>query len=122
MLNRMLRAIFREATWLLDMGVASVEDIDKACVFRAGHPMGPFRLNDLRIEDEINVPSCLSFVPSSALRERTNTMSMRPFTRLEDEPKSCAIWDIYFILDPKGFGTFSERLHTDRTAHGKHAP
>ena len=29
------------------MGVASVEDIDKACVFGAGHPMGPFRLNDL---------------------------------------------------------------------------
>ncbi len=47
LLNRMLRAIFREATWLLDRGVASVEDIDKACVFGAGHPMGPFRLNDL---------------------------------------------------------------------------
>jgi len=29
------------------MGVASVEDIDKACVYGAGHPMGPFRLNDL---------------------------------------------------------------------------
>jgi 3-hydroxybutyryl-CoA dehydrogenase len=24
-----------------------VEDIDKACVFGAGHPMGPFTLNDL---------------------------------------------------------------------------
>jgi 3-hydroxybutyryl-CoA dehydrogenase len=29
------------------MGVATAEDIDKACVFGAGHPMGPFRLNDL---------------------------------------------------------------------------
>jgi len=29
------------------MGVASFEDIDKACVFGAGHPMGPFQLLDL---------------------------------------------------------------------------
>jgi 3-hydroxybutyryl-CoA dehydrogenase len=29
------------------MGVASYEDIDKACVYGAGHPMGPFRLMDL---------------------------------------------------------------------------
>ncbi len=28
-------------------------------------------------------------------------MSMRPFTRLEDEPNSVAIWGIYFVLDPK---------------------
>ena len=27
--------------------LASIEDIDKACVLGAGHPMGPFRLNDL---------------------------------------------------------------------------
>ncbi len=27
-------------------------------------------------------------------------MSMRPFTRLEDGPKSVAIWDIYFVPDP----------------------
>ena len=24
-----------------------LEDSDKACMFGAGHPMGPFRLNDL---------------------------------------------------------------------------
>ena len=47
LLNRIFRAISREAMWILDMGVASVEDIDKACVYGAGHPMGPFRLNDL---------------------------------------------------------------------------
>ena len=47
LLNRIFGAIGREANWLLEMGVASVEDIDKACVFGAGHPMGPFRLNDL---------------------------------------------------------------------------
>jgi 3-hydroxybutyryl-CoA dehydrogenase len=47
LLNRIFRAIGREAIWMLEMGVASVEDIDKACVHGAGHPMGPFRLMDL---------------------------------------------------------------------------
>jgi 3-hydroxybutyryl-CoA dehydrogenase len=47
LLNRIFRAIGREALWMLEMGVASAEDIDKACVFGAGHPMGPFRLMDL---------------------------------------------------------------------------
>jgi 3-hydroxybutyryl-CoA dehydrogenase len=32
---------------MLEMGVASHEDIDKDCVYGAGHPMGPFRLMDL---------------------------------------------------------------------------
>jgi len=47
LLNRIFAVISKEASWLLEMGVASVEDIDKACVFGAGHPMGPFTLNDL---------------------------------------------------------------------------
>jgi 3-hydroxybutyryl-CoA dehydrogenase len=47
LLNRIFRAISREALWMLDMGVATEEDIDKACVYGAGHPMGPFRLMDL---------------------------------------------------------------------------
>jgi 3-hydroxybutyryl-CoA dehydrogenase len=47
LLNRIFRAISREAHWILEMGVATPEDIDKACVYGAGHPMGPFRLNDL---------------------------------------------------------------------------
>jgi len=46
-LNRIIAAIAHEAYWMLEMGVASLEDIDKACVYGAGHPMGPFRLNDL---------------------------------------------------------------------------
>lgn len=47
LLNRIFFAISKEAQWLLEMGVASFEDIDKACVYGAGHPMGPFRLQDL---------------------------------------------------------------------------
>lgn len=46
-LNRIFAAIFREAEWMLEMGVASFEDINKACVYGAGHPMGPFQLMDL---------------------------------------------------------------------------
>ena len=47
LLNRIFGAITREALWLLEMGVASIEDIDKAQVYGAGHPMGTFRLMDL---------------------------------------------------------------------------
>jgi 3-hydroxybutyryl-CoA dehydrogenase len=47
LLNRIFMAINREALWLLEMGVASMEDIDKAQVYGAGHPMGTFRLMDL---------------------------------------------------------------------------
>ncbi len=47
LLNRIIKAIAREAFWLLEMDVASFEDIDRALVYGAGHPMGAFRLMDL---------------------------------------------------------------------------
>lgn len=47
LVNRVARAIGREAMFLYDMGIASVEDIDLALVHGLGHPMGPFRLMDL---------------------------------------------------------------------------
>lgn len=47
LLNRIIFAISKEAQWMYEMGVASFEDIDKACIYGAGHPMGPFRLMDL---------------------------------------------------------------------------
>ncbi len=50
-LNRIFAAINKEAMWMLEMGVATYEDIDKACVYGAGHPMGPFRLMDLTGND-----------------------------------------------------------------------
>lgn len=45
--NRIFKALIQEALFLLDTGVASVEDIDSAVVNALGHPMGPFRLLDL---------------------------------------------------------------------------
>lgn len=47
LVNRILSAINNEALYLLDTGVASAEDIDKAVVNALGHPLGPFRLQDL---------------------------------------------------------------------------
>jgi 3-hydroxybutyryl-CoA dehydrogenase len=45
--NRILGAARDEAIFLLEQGVASVEDIDAACRTALGYPMGPFELMDL---------------------------------------------------------------------------
>lgn len=44
--NRMLSVFLREAVMLLEEGIATVEDIDNACKFGLGHPIGPFELLD----------------------------------------------------------------------------
>lgn len=44
--NRIFRALTREAVSLLENGYASAEDIDLAVVKGLGHPMGPLRLLD----------------------------------------------------------------------------
>ena len=76
-LNRIIAAIKREAIWMLEMGVASFEDIDKACVYGAGHPMGPFRLNDLTGLD-------LSYDIAMELFRETGDMSDLPSPQLVD--------------------------------------
>ena len=45
--NRVLRAICNEVRFLVDEGYCSYQDADIACENGLGHPMGPFRLNDL---------------------------------------------------------------------------
>jgi 3-hydroxybutyryl-CoA dehydrogenase len=45
--NRINGMAFLEALRLLEMGIASIEDIDKAMCLGLGHPMGPFALMDL---------------------------------------------------------------------------
>lgn len=44
--NRINAAVTREACFLLEQGIATVEDIDTACEKGLGYPMGPFRLMD----------------------------------------------------------------------------
>ncbi|HJB63298.1 MAG TPA: 3-hydroxyacyl-CoA dehydrogenase family protein [Candidatus Microbacterium pullistercoris] len=45
--NRIVAAIFDEAIALLEAGVATVEDIDRAVTNGLGHPVGPFALLDM---------------------------------------------------------------------------
>lgn len=45
--NRLLIPLINEAAKILEEGVASAEDIDRAMKFGANHPMGPLRLSDL---------------------------------------------------------------------------
>lgn len=52
--NRILGAINDEAIRLLEEGVASAADIDKACQLGLGHPVGPFALMDV-ISNELNL-------------------------------------------------------------------
>ena len=45
--NRILSAIMNEARFLVQEGYCTYQDVDVACENGLGHPMGPFRLNDL---------------------------------------------------------------------------
>lgn len=45
--NRLLDPMLNEAIYLLEEGIATVEDIDKAMVNGCNHPMGPLALTDL---------------------------------------------------------------------------
>ena len=45
--NRLMGAIQKEALFLADSGIASIEDIDTTARTALGHPMGPFALMDM---------------------------------------------------------------------------
>jgi len=75
LVNRIVRVIRHEAYWLHEMGIASVEDIDKACVHGLGHPMGPFKLNDLTGLD-------LSYTQAVEKFKRTGNPLDLPYTSL----------------------------------------
>ncbi len=76
--NRIFSAMTKEACYLLDQGVASVEDIDAAVRGGLGHKMGPLELLDMTgIDLEYNVlmeryrmTGDLADKPSPALVER----------------------------------------------------
>jgi 3-hydroxybutyryl-CoA dehydrogenase len=78
LVNRVLRAMIRESLWLLEMDVASFEDIDKALMHGLGMPMGAFRLMDLTGIDLAYIRSMERFretgdpadLPSPSLVER----------------------------------------------------
>jgi 3-hydroxybutyryl-CoA dehydrogenase len=72
--NRLLWALAREATSLLDGGYATFEEIDLAAEKALGYPMGPFRLMDLTGID-------LAFMIRTARHRATG--------REEDKPPRC---------------------------------
>ena len=55
--NRMIIPMINEAVFLLSEGVATKEDIDKAMVLGANHPLGPLALADL-----IGIDVCVSIL------------------------------------------------------------
>lgn len=45
--NRLLIPMINEAAKIVDEGIATIEDVDRAMKYGANHPMGPMRLSDL---------------------------------------------------------------------------
>ena len=76
--NRIFSAITKEACYMLDQGVASIEDIDTAVKNGLGHPMGPFELLDMTgidleydvLMEKYRMTGELSDKPSPAIVER----------------------------------------------------
>ncbi len=95
LLNRIFRAITHEALWLLDMGVADVEDIDKACVYGAGHPMGPFRLNDLTGIDLAYIMGMEAFKASGDPADRPSPSIVEHYVKGEYGEKTGKGWYDY---------------------------
>jgi len=95
LLNRIFSAIAKEASWLLEMGVASIEDIDKACVYGAGHPMGPFRLNDLTGLDLSYIASMEAFRASGDPADLPSPSLVEHYSKGEFGEKSGKGWYEY---------------------------
>ncbi len=95
LLNRIFLAINREALWLLEMGVASVEDIDKAQVYGAGHPMGAFRLMDLTGIDLAYIMGMEAFRETGDVRHLPSPSIVEKYTKGEYGQKTGKGWYDY---------------------------
>ena len=69
--NRLLLPMINEAIMVYETGVASVEDIDKAMMLGANHPMGPLALGDF-----IGLDVCLAIM--NVLYNETGDSKYRP--------------------------------------------
>jgi 3-hydroxybutyryl-CoA dehydrogenase len=95
LLNRIFGAIAREALWLLEMGVASMEDIDKAQVYGAGHPMGTFRLMDLTGIDLAYTMGMEAFRETGDVRHLPSPSVVEKFVKKEYGQKTGKGWYDY---------------------------
>lgn len=81
--NRIFRALTKEAVLLLEGGYASCEDIDLAVTKGLGHPMGPFTLMDMSGVD-------VTYLARKDEYEQTGAEAAKPPRTLEDMYKSGA--------------------------------
>ena len=79
LVNRIYHSIVTEAQRLLEEGVASVEDIDRACKYALGHPIGPFENIDntaldlnVLVEEELFENYGERFRPSALLKKKVD--------------------------------------------------
>lgn len=83
LVNRFLQATRQEALKLLDMGVASQEDIDTAVRDGLGYPMGPFQLLDLTGVDLAYHVSMEKYRESGDAADRPSPTIVEKFTKGE---------------------------------------
>ena len=70
--NRLMGAIQREALFLADSGIASIEDIDTTARTALGHPMGPFALMDMVGLDVIDFIAQATYAETNAPEDAPN--------------------------------------------------
>jgi 3-hydroxybutyryl-CoA dehydrogenase len=77
--NRLLHIFWIEANRLVEEGVASAEDIDKACKLGLGHPVGPYELMDLvsnnltlQVQEILHEAYGPRFLPRPLLKQMVN--------------------------------------------------
>lgn len=75
--NRVLHAFMIEAVRLVEEGVCTPEEVDKACKLGLGHPVGPFELMDvvtnhlcLEVQDILHHAYGPRFMPRPLLRQK----------------------------------------------------
>jgi 3-hydroxybutyryl-CoA dehydrogenase len=83
LVNRLLQATRQEALKLLDMGVASFEDIDTAAKNGLGYPMGPFSLLDLTGIDLAYHVGMEKYTESGDPADRPSPTIVKKFTKGE---------------------------------------
>lgn len=70
--NRLMGAIQKEALFLADAGIASIEDIDTTARTALGHPMGPFALMDMVGLDVIDFIAQVTYAETGAAEDAPN--------------------------------------------------
>lgn len=93
--NRINAAVANEACYLLEQGVARVEDIDLACEKGLNYPMGPFRLMDLTGIDVNYLVRCDRYADSGDERDKPSPLVVEKYKKGEFGRKTGKGWYDY---------------------------